>query len=510
MNTPSPILPIPLETSGITSSRQGMFNVLNYSPRMGLRGTTITIHTLFTNTNRHDPVRIRIVIGHKPILTGIENIGAHGEASTMWRCTGIVPEFYVPKGGFTSTQTVTLQALGECGYVLDTVTFGNFTYASLPPSDWFPFYLSDPVRGGNPRLHAAQPPLTHSALFRPRGRASPASHSASFRPKTRKRQASPAPLGCQAPKRRRVLRRHENKHDVDSSEVTLAYMGDPTDIGKDLSETGRVLVRCICKQDGAKLHLSFHAIREEEYDDQFVVISCIYREGDGRRYFTSVDMIRLVEYMVQEQLTADEKSRIRRNLESLSPKTITRATSDKFFQVLMEFPAPQPRNIEKDIKVFEWDTLTNGLRKIMDKYSWVIVPLSSTPLPAEPRLPAYVDDIFQQPPPYSSAALGSSDGTNTPDGSGRANLVPAMHVNPSLLHSQGLAIGSPAPGPLMVGGDMPPPSPRGDHKHVEAGDSSQMQTHYEPTDHSSFDSLGLHLQTLHEHGAHAGTVPSFF
>lgn len=34
----------------------------------------------------------------------------------------------------------------------------------------------------------------------------------------------------------------------------------------------------------------------------------------------------------------------------------------------MDFPDPKPRNIEKDLKVFEWNLLGQALEKILSKY----------------------------------------------------------------------------------------------------------------------------------------------
>jgi len=34
----------------------------------------------------------------------------------------------------------------------------------------------------------------------------------------------------------------------------------------------------------------------------------------------------------------------------------------------MDFPDPKPRNIEKDVKVFDWDLLPQALDKIISKY----------------------------------------------------------------------------------------------------------------------------------------------
>jgi hypothetical protein len=154
--------------------------------------------------------------------------------------------------------------------------------------------------------------------------------------------------------------------------VTLDFATDPADLGKSLTKEElnlrRRLVRFLCKKEGDTLRVSFHPIRQEEYDERLVVISCIYRDDTCDTCYTSVDMIRLVEYIVQAPLAPEEKSRIRRNLEFLHPTTVSKATMPRFFQVIMDFPSPKPRIIEKDIKIFQWDTLVAGLNKVLDKY----------------------------------------------------------------------------------------------------------------------------------------------
>ncbi|KAI0063693.1 hypothetical protein BV25DRAFT_1765280, partial [Artomyces pyxidatus] len=133
---------------------------------------------------------------------------------------------------------------------------------------------------------------------------------------------------------------------------------------------GRRLIRFTRKQEGHRLRVACHPIRPEEYDERAVVISCIYRASTGVSYVTSVDIIYLLQYFVQDQFSVEEKNRIRRNLEGFRPVTISksRAGSEVFFQQIMEFPMPKPRNIEKDVKVFTWDTLGAALDKIIAKY----------------------------------------------------------------------------------------------------------------------------------------------
>ncbi|KAI5295443.1 hypothetical protein KEM52_001368, partial [Ascosphaera acerosa] len=47
----------------------------------------------------------------------------------------------------------------------------------------------------------------------------------------------------------------------------------------------------------------------------------------------------------------------------------SRPESEEFFKVIMGFPSPKPRNIEKDVKVFPWKVLAHALKKIIGKYS---------------------------------------------------------------------------------------------------------------------------------------------
>lgn len=85
---------------------------------------------------------------------------------------------------------------------------------------------------------------------------------------------------------------------------------------------------------------------------------------------TSVDTIFLLESLVAVRFTVEEKNRIRRNLEGFRPMTVSKAKADseEFFKIIMGFPNPKPRNIEKDVKVFPWKILAHALKKIIGKY----------------------------------------------------------------------------------------------------------------------------------------------
>lgn len=85
---------------------------------------------------------------------------------------------------------------------------------------------------------------------------------------------------------------------------------------------------------------------------------------------TSVDCILLLEALISVRFTVEEKNRIRRNLEGFRPLTVAKCKPDtsEFFRLIMAFPNPKPRNIEKDVKVFPWRILGYALQKIVSKY----------------------------------------------------------------------------------------------------------------------------------------------
>ncbi|KAJ5899290.1 hypothetical protein N7495_004034, partial [Penicillium taxi] len=133
----------------------------------------------------------------------------------------------------------------------------------------------------------------------------------------------------------------------------------------------RRLVQFTRSQTGSTIHGEFKPVTPEERAPNSICISCIMWEGKDEYFVTSVDTIYLLESLVAVRFTVEEKNRIRRNLEGFRPLTVSKAKSDSedFFKVIMGFPAPKPRNIEKDVKVFPWKILSLALKKIIGKYS---------------------------------------------------------------------------------------------------------------------------------------------
>ncbi|KAL7336295.1 hypothetical protein BJY59DRAFT_733813, partial [Rhodotorula toruloides] len=133
----------------------------------------------------------------------------------------------------------------------------------------------------------------------------------------------------------------------------------------------RRLVQFWPQQDGQVINVTFRPIPQTEYVQNSIVISCIFRDDFNECFVTSVNTIYLLKALVGSRFTVEEKNRIRRNLEGFKPQTVLKAKPDAepFFKLIMGFPNPKPRNIEKDVKVFPWKILAQALKKIMSKYS---------------------------------------------------------------------------------------------------------------------------------------------
>lgn len=139
---------------------------------------------------------------------------------------------------------------------------------------------------------------------------------------------------------------------------------------KEEIEAKRRLVQFSRAQNGSTIHADFKPVAPEDRAPNSICISCIHWDGKNECFVTSVDTIYLLESLVGVRFTVEEKNRIRRNLEGFRPLTVskTKPDSEDFFKVIMGFPVPKPRNIEKDVKVFPWKILAHALKKIIGKY----------------------------------------------------------------------------------------------------------------------------------------------
>lgn len=166
-----------------------------------------------------------------------------------------------------------------------------------------------------------------------------------------------------------------NPYSLYPHKAKLEINGDLDSMAREWSaeefESRRRLVHFKRSQSGSTITTTFQPIGVDERPPNSVCISCIYWEEKEECFVTSVDTIYLLEQLVAARFTVEEKNRIRRNLEGFRPLTVSKGKSDseEFFKVIMAFPAPKPRNIEKDVKVFHWKDLSSALKKIIGKYA---------------------------------------------------------------------------------------------------------------------------------------------
>jgi hypothetical protein len=167
---------------------------------------------------------------------------------------------------------------------------------------------------------------------------------------------------------------HMNLYDAPKAEVCIA--GDMATMSKGWSAeewaAKRRLVKVWRRQEGAVIYLAFGPLPQAEWmiEKECVVVSCMFREDKNSCWITSVDMLYLLESVIGQRFSVEEKNRIRRNLEGFRPQTVSKnkPSSDAFFRTIMGFPQPKPRNIEKDVKVFPWECVAPSLKKIVSKY----------------------------------------------------------------------------------------------------------------------------------------------
>ncbi|KAI8087387.1 hypothetical protein BDF21DRAFT_379329 [Thamnidium elegans] len=162
------------------------------------------------------------------------------------------------------------------------------------------------------------------------------------------------------------------------SRANLKIMGDLDSMAKNWApeewDNRRRLVQFWREQNGVEIRCTFDPVSQGERiltNSGHIVVSCIYWAERNDCFITSVDCIHLLESLMDIRFSVEEKNRVRRNLEGFRPLTVSKckAESADFFKLIMSFPNPKPRNIEKDVKVFPWKTLPYALKKIVTKYT---------------------------------------------------------------------------------------------------------------------------------------------
>jgi hypothetical protein len=166
-----------------------------------------------------------------------------------------------------------------------------------------------------------------------------------------------------------------NPYTIYPHKAVLKLQGELTDMANRWTaeewEAKRRLVQFWRQQKGSTIHATFRPVPQSDRPSSAVCVSCIWWAEKNECYVTSVDCISLLESLIAVRFTVEEKNRIRRNLEGFRPLTVSKGKKEceNFFKLIMGFPSPKPRNIEKDVKVFPWSVLPHALKKIIGKYS---------------------------------------------------------------------------------------------------------------------------------------------
>ncbi|KAG7090842.1 hypothetical protein E1B28_009924 [Marasmius oreades] len=421
-----------------TTSPNEMFHVLDYSPHEGEKGVPITVRIHFNQGSSHS-IFVRLVVGSKAVATTVRELPNINYG--RWQLDATIPS--LDPSNLSDKVLLTVQALDEHNQLLHSATFGDFSYwLSDRSKTSCPSPKSEPVDGnsGHRRqasldlVHANSPPFSDSPALRRR-----AATTSGARPVI---PAVSTPAHFVALQKSRPLKGAPRR--IRANSLMRSKFASSKDIGEDLypqtpilelltplgsmclnwdpSEVraGRRLVRFQKVQDGRKLMVSCQSIRQEDYQDNDSVISCIYRGDTDSHYVTSVDVLYLLERLTNDEFPVEEKNRLRRNLEGLRPTTVSKhkAGFESFFQRIMKFPDPKPRNIEKDLKVFEWSLLGQALEKVLSKYS---VYIQSSPTDSSASLPSEPNDDY---PPYDDHVGHHPASHGLPKSAQTAPLIP--------------------------------------------------------------------------------------
>jgi hypothetical protein len=105
-------------------SKHGIIHVLGYTPAEGEPGTPISARVHF-HPDFADAIYVRLVLANKAVATSVREMtdAAYGK----WQLDALAPPF--DSALFSSNKVpISVQALDQDNNVLDSVTFGEFSY----------------------------------------------------------------------------------------------------------------------------------------------------------------------------------------------------------------------------------------------------------------------------------------------------------------------------------------------------------------------------------------------
>ncbi|WVQ69941.1 uncharacterized protein L199_008164 [Kwoniella botswanensis] len=445
LTTSTPGLPPPHQV-GSSSSTERPVTVYEWGPREGTQGTQIVIKAdvnLPSSTPPPNPdgsspnpspqskptKALRVVFGGHPVQTAVTTVDMsnNSQESQYYQLMATVPSFSstgTASQGYGNKVNVAVQVLAGDFAIVETVQLGDFMYTSIAPK-------GNPLKRAGESLESTRPSphqihrrviSTSSAPYTTPEMQQYATIPSAYHPSPSGRSVSdsvaswqhspyaatgtsvpsishPAPPPYTPGLQPSLMRSTQlgpgmpapTPYVNSGQKASLEMAGDLMTMSKGWTQdewhARRRLVQFWRRQEGTTIHAAFKPISQADYPayQQSIIISCIFREDKNVCYVTSVDAIYLLEALVGTRFTVEEKNRIRRNLEGFRPITISKSKpgNEDFFRLIMNFPNPRPRNIEKDVKVFPWEILGQALKKIIGKYS-ASFPYPSSPMPPPP------------------------------------------------------------------------------------------------------------------------------
>ncbi|TIB77497.1 hypothetical protein E3Q22_02273 [Wallemia mellicola] len=382
-------------------------NVPFYQPNKGslLTNIIIFVEILFNQQSQPSTKQLRVLFGNLPVATKVKrlefkdfyNLGLNPSNYNGNLCvTAQAPPFEQTQW-LSQRVPLILQALDN-NDIIDSLEFGYFDYtlATSPTAANYASYIPS-IQDETPQTSTsyqsfAMPPVDQQPLSPTIAQTKSPVITQPTQPLTqsiqpplhqiRQPQPQPPPVAVAHMPEPPLVRTSQlptgpsgETLSPEANRATLVFHGNLLDMAsswtQDEWESRRRLVQFWRRQEGPIVHATFRPITQAEYNQESVVISCIFREDKNECFVTSVDAIYLLEALVGIRFTVEEKNRIRRNLEGFKPITVSKSKSESeaFFKLIMSFPNPKPRNIEKDVKVFPWSILSEALKKIISKYS---------------------------------------------------------------------------------------------------------------------------------------------
>ncbi|QRW08440.1 hypothetical protein RhiLY_07439 [Ceratobasidium sp. AG-Ba] len=376
----------PIIACGITT------RILGVSPTEGQYGTVIKVRLIFKRTYTSEAkVSFRINMGNIPLVTTVFSAPPSCSTAACWELQAVAPD-PIKLGIFGEAAPLIVQVRGvQDTHIIDDVCIGGFKFVS---SSRLVAHLGYRIPKSSHRAETA------GAL--PQGP-----------PEVHQVPTQDVPGGFnEALSPTMVRNRPPQNYNEGTYQVTLDVHGNLKSMTRNWSDEedidNRRLVEFFCARDHGRIDVSFAPVYgENALDTSRNVVSCIWWEEAGDFIITSVDTIGLLEKLVGIRFTTEEKNRIRRNLQVFKPSTISKnqAECESFFRMLMEFPPPRPRNIEKDVKAFSWSKLPSMLNKIISKY-WFVT--SSAGSGSDEKLSSRHFQVIRDPEGESPTIVGTT------------------------------------------------------------------------------------------------------